>query len=122
MKGAEIEFVEPVTGLTGSSKLAFAFPTMLLAAAALAAIAGVAAARRSALLKQGFGWVALELVAAATGGLLMYGVVLLGWIPWVVASSNLIGAAPASLIGIIGGYGGEGTFQLILKALKWTNS
>jgi uncharacterized membrane protein YeaQ/YmgE (transglycosylase-associated protein family) len=122
VNGAIVEFVETSTGLKASSRLAFDFPGWLLFVAALAGIGGVLAARRAGLFQQGRTFALLEILAAVIGSVLLYLALVLGWVPGVADTPSLIGWLPALLIGIIGGYGGEGTFQFVMKAVNWLHS
>lgn len=90
----------------------FRRPYLFLGLAALFGILGVVAARRRQLLRQAKKTLTLELLAAATGGALLYAAFLMQWLP---TPGFLVAAVPASAVGVVGGYAGEGVFQLLLK-------
>jgi len=118
VRDASIEFVEPAAGLRTSVKISFLFPTLMILEALVCGVLGVAAARRGDLLNQTRVKIVFEVAAAAIGGALLYASAVQEWIPFVVKSSDLVGWIPAATVGVVGGYGGEGTFQGIMKLLK----
>ena len=92
----------------------FRRPYLFLVLATLCGVLGVIVARRRQLFEQSKMAIFLEILAAATGGVLLYAAFLMQWLPTPVF---LIGALPASAVGVLGGYAGEAVFQILAKVL-----
>ncbi len=92
----------------------FRRPYLFLGLAALFGVLGVIAARRRQLFEQRKGALTLELLAAAIGGALLYAAFLMQWLP---TPGFLVAALPASAVGVVGGYAGDGVFQVLLKVM-----
>ncbi|MEM8930088.1 MAG: hypothetical protein AAGE94_02870 [Acidobacteriota bacterium] len=92
----------------------FRTPWTFLGVAAILGLIGVAVARRGQLLDQTKVALAFELLAAAAGGTLLYTAFLSQWLP---APGALLGELPAGAVGILGGYLGDGVFQVLAKRI-----
>ncbi|MEO1369450.1 MAG: hypothetical protein AAFX50_19910, partial [Acidobacteriota bacterium] len=108
-------FSAPDLDLEARVEVRFQPPWTFLAIAGLLGLVGVLVARRAHLLEQSRSALVLELLTAATGGALLYTAFLFEWLP---SPGFLLGELPAGAVGIIGGYLGEGVFQLLTRTLN----
>jgi hypothetical protein len=110
-----VEFREPSIGLTTSASVEVLSTRWFWLAAAVAGLIGVIVARQAALFGQPVWKVVLELACAAAAALLLYGMIIGGWVKSPGTPEFTLSCAGAALIGLIGGYMGLGVFKLAEK-------
>jgi hypothetical protein len=110
-----VEFREPSIGLTAKTGVEVLSTRWFWLAAAVAGLIGVIVARQAALFGQKVWKAILELVCAAAAALLLYGMVIEGWIKSPGTPEFMLSCAGAALIGLVGGYMGLGVFKLAEK-------
>ncbi|MCG8457850.1 MAG: hypothetical protein MI919_16360, partial [Holophagales bacterium] len=111
----QVIFAAPDLGLETPVDVRFHPPWRFLVIAGVLGLLGVAVARRKKLLEQKKLALAFELLTAVAGGLLLYVAFLTEWLP---TPGLLLGELPAAAVGILGGYLGEGVFQLVSRRLR----
>ncbi|MCH7547063.1 MAG: hypothetical protein IID30_11755 [Planctomycetes bacterium] len=110
LQNAALNFEETASGLSAIAYVDFLFPTTFLIIATIAGLIGAIVAHKATKLFRQKWWLTIvEFVIAALAGLLLYASVILDWLP-VPGTGSLVGVLPAMVIGLIGGFVGEGVF------------